>query len=175
MKRCALAAQERGTSSWLTALPIAKHGFSLTRADFHDASALRYGWPVSGIPQTCACGQPFPVSHALTCRCGGYIRHRHDQLRDLTATLLLLQEVCINVAAGRQLQPLRGLELGQSANTDDCARLDIRAIGFWNGAQDAFLDLRVFYPFESSYQNSRLPALYKQHETKKCTDYGRRV
>ena len=173
VQRCALAAQERGTSSWLTALPIAQHGFPLTRADFRDAIALRYGWPVSGIPQTCACGQPFTVSHALICRCGGYIGHRHDQLRDLTATLL--QEVCINVAVEPQLQPLRGLELGRSANTDDGARLDIRATGFWNGAQDAFFDLRVFYPFASSYQNSRLPALYKQHETRKRTEYGRRV
>ena len=172
-QKCALVAQERGASSWLTALPLAQHGFSLTRGEFHDAIALRYGWQVYGISQTCACGQPFSVNHALVCKCGGYIGYRHDQLRDLTANLL--QEVCVNVAVEPQLQPLQGEELGRSANADDSARLDIRATGFWNHAQDAFFDIRVFYPFASSYQSSRLESLYKQHETKKRTEYGRRV
>ena len=172
-QKCVLAAQEKGASSWLTALPLAKHGLSLTRGEFHDAMALRYGWPVYGTPQTCACGQPFSVNHALVCKCGGYIGYRHDQLRDLTAKLL--EEVCANVAIEPQLQPLQGEELGRSANREDGARLDIRATGFWNHAQDAFFDIRVFYPFASSYQNSRLQSLYKQHETKKRTEYGRRV
>ena len=36
-------AQERGASSWLTALPLSGHGFSLSKADFRDALCLRYG------------------------------------------------------------------------------------------------------------------------------------
>ena len=42
-KKCALAAQEKGASSWLTALPLEQHGLSLTRTEFHDAITLRYG------------------------------------------------------------------------------------------------------------------------------------
>ena len=106
--------------------------------------ALRYGWPVYGTPQTCACGQPFSFNHALVCKCGGYIGYRHDQLRDLTAKLL--EEVCANVAIEPQLQQLQGEELGMSANREDCARLDIWATGFWNHAQDAFFYIRVFLP-----------------------------
>ena len=172
-KKCALTAQEKGASSWLTALPLVQHGFSLTRGEFHDAIALRYGWQIYGTPQTCACGQSFSVNHALVCKCGGYIGHRHDQLRDLTASLL--QEVCLNVVTEPPLQALQGEELGRAANSDDSARLDIRATGFWNNAQDAFFDVRVFYPFASSYQNSRLQTLYKQHERQKRGEYGRRV
>ena len=173
LRQCAIAAQEKGVSSWLAALPLEQHGFSLSKREFYDALALRYGWPVCGVPQSCACGQPFSVSHALICRCGGYIGHRHDQLRDLTADLL--QEVCPNVTVEPLLQPLHGEQLGRSANTQDSARLDIRATGFWTSAQDAFFDVRVFYPFASSYQNSQLASVYKQHESKKRLEYGRRV
>ena len=74
------------------------------KGELHDGMALRYGWPVYGTPQMCACGQPFSVNHALVCKCCGYIGYRHDQLCDLTAKLL--EEVCANVAIEPQLQPL---------------------------------------------------------------------
>ena len=35
-------AKEKGASTWLTVLPLKEHGFSLHRAAFHDAMALRY-------------------------------------------------------------------------------------------------------------------------------------
>ena len=38
-------AQEKGASSWLTALPVEEFGFALHKGAFHDALALRYGWP----------------------------------------------------------------------------------------------------------------------------------
>ena len=40
---------------------------------------------------------------------------------------------------------------------------------------DAFVDIRVFYPFASSYQGSRLTALYRQQENRKRGEYGQRV
>ena len=49
-RRCALAAQEKGTSSWLAALPIQRHGFALNKGAFWDAIALRYGWPLCLTP-----------------------------------------------------------------------------------------------------------------------------
>ena len=49
-------AQEKGASIWLTALPPKDHGFTLHRATFHDAMALRYGWPPSNLPSKCDCG-----------------------------------------------------------------------------------------------------------------------
>ncbi len=35
---------EKGTSSWLSALPITEHGFALHKGAFRDALCLRYGW-----------------------------------------------------------------------------------------------------------------------------------
>jgi len=35
---------KKGTSSWLSALPIEEHGFALHKGAFSDALCLRYGW-----------------------------------------------------------------------------------------------------------------------------------
>ena len=173
LQRCALAAQEKGVSSWLAALPLEQLGFSLSKREFHDAIGLRYNWPLHNIPATCACGQAFTTDHALVCRCGGFVARRHDQVRNLTATLL--RETCSNVCVEPELQPLSGEHLRGPANREDQARLDIRATDFWGNAQDAFFDVRVFYPFAPSYCNRKLAAVYKQHETQKRRQYGQRV
>ena len=171
---CALAAQEKGASSWVGAVPIERVGFALPKGAFKDAIALRYNWTPPLLPQRCTCGETFTVAHALVCRHGGFQIQRHNKLRDIVASLL--DEVCSNVATEPQLQPLSGEHLPRSANKEDNARLDVRASGFWGvGEKDAFFDIRVFYPFASSYQGSRLTALYRQQENRKRGEYGQRV
>ena len=173
-RECASAAQEKGVSSWVGALPVERVGFALPKSAFRDAIALRYSWPLPHLPQRCTCGELFTMDHAFVCRHGGFQIQRHNRLRDLVASLL--NEVCSNVATEPQLQPLSGEQLGRSANTEDSARLDVRASGFWGIAEkDAFFDIRVFYPRASSYRGSRLASLYRQHENKKRAEYGQRV
>ena len=60
----------------------------------------------------------------------------HNALRDLTATLL--SEVCPDTSTEPPLQPLsgEGLEL-LTANCDQEARLDIKALRFWCAGQEA--------------------------------------
>ena len=128
MKRCVDLAKEKGSSSWLSAIPLAEHGFHLHKGEFWDALHLCYGWNLPNIPQSCNCGTNFSVNHAMACHMGGPTI-RHNEIRDLTASLLT--EVCHNVAVEPQLQPLRGESLNfQSANSKDGARLDIQARGF---------------------------------------------
>lgn len=43
LQRVMLACQEKGASSWLTALPISDHGFALHKGAFHDEMCLRDG------------------------------------------------------------------------------------------------------------------------------------
>ena len=87
--------QEKGASTWLTALPVDEHDFALHKAAFRDSISLRYGWPLQNSPSHCSCGQPFSVEHALTCKTGGFPAVRHNEVRDITATLLT--EVCHGV------------------------------------------------------------------------------
>ena len=75
-------------SSWLTVLPIAKHHFDLTAQEFRDALAIRYKKPLLGIPSKCdGCGSSFDLSHALSCRIGGLVMQRHNEVRDAFADL----------------------------------------------------------------------------------------
>ena len=87
--------QEKGASTWLTALPIDEHGFVLHNSAFRDSLSPRYGWPLENLPSHCTCGKPFSVGHALTCKTGGFPAVRHNEVRDIMATLLT--EVCHGV------------------------------------------------------------------------------
>ncbi|KAG1665091.1 hypothetical protein GQR58_019562 [Nymphon striatum] len=76
--------QEKGTSCWLTTLPIKDIGYSLSKRKFFDAIRLRYGWPLNNIPSKCACGDGFTTQHAFSCKKGGFVTQRHNQLRNIT-------------------------------------------------------------------------------------------
>ena len=143
-------AAEKGSSTWLTALPLVEHGFALHKGAFHDALALRYGWPPSDVPSKCTCGNNFSIEHALSCARGRFPSIRDNEIQDMTATLLT--EVC---HAG--LQPISNESLkGATANTKDGARLDIAANGFWGGTYEkTFFDVRVFNSHAPS--NRRIP------------------
>ena len=47
-------AQQKGSSAWLTALPLADEGYVLTKREFYDAIYLRYRWQLKRIPSYCA-------------------------------------------------------------------------------------------------------------------------
>ena len=75
LKRRVDLSKEKGSSSWLSVLPLEEHGFYLHKGEFRDALCLRYGWKPPNIPQTCNCGAPFTVDHAMICHMGGFPNH----------------------------------------------------------------------------------------------------
>ena len=117
----ALDLAERGSSAWLTVLPLRDLGFNLNKRQFRDAVKPRYDWPVDDIPSTCACGEVFKVDHSMICKLGGFVIQRHNELRDLEAELLSM--VCSDVDTEPVLQ-----------ETQD-ARLDIHR--FWEHQRSA--------------------------------------
>ena len=133
-------AMEKGSSSWLTVLPLKEHGFHLHKGEFRDAISLRYGWSLCHTPQQCSCGTTFSVDHAMTCHMGGLPTIRHNEIRDLTVSLVT--EVCHNVA----IEPHCSSPFLEScsANTQPNTRQDIRTRDFWSAGQDAFLILGFF-------------------------------
>ena len=48
-------AMEKGASCWLNALPLKRYHFDLTKGEFRDGIALRYGWDPVKLPSRCAC------------------------------------------------------------------------------------------------------------------------
>ena len=146
LRRAVDLAKEKGSSTWLTALPLIEHGFTLHKGGFHDALALRYGWTPSEMPPKCACGSKFSVKHALSCAKGRFPSIRHNEIRNLTVTLLT--EVCHDVCIEPGLQPIPSdILTGAMANHQDGARLAIAANGFWGGTYErTFFDVSVQPP-----------------------------
>ena len=175
LQRAVTLAKEKGSSSWLTALPLAEHSFTLHKGAFHDALALRYGWTPSNLPANCGCGSSFSVEHALTCAKGGFVHCRHNEIRDLTATLLT--EVCKDVRVEPELQPVTHDVLnGATANSQDGARLDIAANGVWGGNfERTYFDVRVFNPHAPTNRHTQLSSCYRKHEREKKRAYEQRV
>ena len=175
LQRCVELSQEKGASVWLTALPIENHGFALHKSAFRDALCLRYNWPLNNQPSQCSCGHSFSIDHALSCPTGGFPSIRHNEVRDITASLL--SEVCHSVSIEPHLQPLSGETMPlRSANIDDNSRLDIAACGFWGSRfERAFFDVRVFNPCARSNRQASLLATYRRHEQEKKRQYDRRI
>ena len=168
-------ASEKGASIWLTSLPIDINGFALNKTSFRDALCLRYGWPFTGTPSHCVCGNSFTLDHLLSCPTGGFPSIRHNEVRDITANLL--SEVCHNVSVEPGLQPLTGETLDfATSNTSSEARLDIAASGVYGSRFERdFFDVRVFNPYASSNTRQSLSATYKRHEDDKKRQYQQRV
>lgn len=165
---------EKGSSSWLTVLPLKEHRFDLNKSEFRDALCLRYDWQLKNLPQYCVCGVNFSTDHAMICPHGGMIILRHNEIRDITADWL--SEVCNETEKEPQLQPLTGECLyPKSANLQEEARSDIKAKGFWCRQQSAFFDIRVFHPNAPSYRNTSISSLYRSQENMKKREYGDRI
>jgi hypothetical protein len=173
-RRAMIIAQEKGASAIVTTLPLKKHGFSLAKNEFRDHLLMRYQWPLSDLPTTCACGRPFSLDHSQSCHVGGFINMRHDELRNLLASEMKC--VLRDVEIEPRLQPLTGEDLHpRSAIITDDARADIRARSFWTNQQNAYFDIRVFYPHASSYLSRSLPSLCVAFEKTKKNQYNDRV
>ena len=64
----------------------------------------------------------------------------------------------------------------RTSNSDDHARLDISAKGFWNSSHEqAFVDVRVFNPLAKSHSNQSLPSCYRKNENEKKCSYDERI
>jgi hypothetical protein len=176
MQRAVELASEKGGSSVLTVLPLARHGFAFpAKRDFFDIVRMRYRMQIRRLPSLCACGQPYSLDHSQICHTGGFINMRHDEPKRLWARLA--SEVGFrDVGVEPMLENLTGEEMRHlSARTEDECRSDVRVRGFWREQQNAFFEFRVFYPFASSYLSTSLPALYKRQAGDRKRQYEERI
>ena len=168
LQRSVKLASEKGSFTWLTVLPLSEHGFALHKGAFwhydmagHQTDFLRNA---SAVPL-----------FLLSCAKGGFPSIRHNEIRDLTATLLT--EVCNDVCIEPELQPATDEELTRStANSQAGARLDIAANGVWGGTfERTYFDVRVFNPHAPSNRHANLQSVYRKHEQIKKCAYEQRI
>ena len=173
-KRMNTANQEAGSYNWLTALPLKEFGYDLNKEQFWDALRIRFNWVIPKLPSECACGSKFNVQHAISCKKGGFVTLRHNEVRDITTSLL--NEVCKDVRKEPPLIQLTGETFEQrTANTSDEARLDVSALGFWTTGQRVFCDIRVFDHNAQRYGNTELKKCFSKNEEEKKKKYNARV
>ena len=162
---------EKGASLWLSTMPIKEEGFQIDKQSFWDLIKIRYGHQLTHLPIECSCGSKFDLEHSLSCKKGGFVRIRHNTIRDLTAKMLT--EVCKDVSVEPHLHPITGETLDEAtANSSDEARLEIAARGFWVSGKKAFLDIRVFNPVAGRYRNSKIPKACELNEKEKKRQYN---
>ena len=87
------------------------------------------------------CMQRFNVSHAFSCKKGGFVVQRHNELRDITGELLA--DVCHVVCIKPPLGELTGETLTSISESSAEARLDISTRGVWKRRQRIFFDVMV--------------------------------
>ena len=94
------------------------------------------------------------LTHALSCKKGGFVSLKHNRIRNITASLLT--EVCKDVRVELLLQHLTGESLQNHTARGNEVRLDICARGFWEAGQAVFFDVRVFNPNVMRYAKLEL-------------------
>ena len=166
--------RDKGASSWLNAMPLADKGLALNKQEFRDSLRLRYDLPLVDLPSHFICGDKFTVSHALSCKKGGFVAQRHDGVRNLLTTFI--DKICNNVEIEPRLQLLDNERFHlRSAVTSSEARLDIKAGGFWARGVTAFFDVRVTHVNSKCYQSKPTSEVFKEQEEEKKRKYQQRV
>ena len=117
----------------------------------------------------------YSLDHSKICHLGGFIHMRHDEENRLFAALA--KEAFRDVEIEPPLTALSGEIFDhKTANMTDEARSDTRVRNFWGNKANAFFDFRVFYPFATSYVDSKISCLYKpsrKHRTGIQTAHSR--
>ena len=164
-------ASEKGASNWLTVLPLQEHNFTLLSMMqlLSDMDGNQ-----SGSPNTVLVEKSFQSNMLLLVpRVAFHASIRHNEIRDFTAGLLT--EVCHEVEP--HLQPVTSEKfILTSSNTEDGARLDISANGFWGGrCEKTYIDIKVFNPHAPSNRTTNSKAIYRKHELCKKRSYDARI
>ena len=160
-------ARDKGASSRLNAMPLKEHGLALNNQEFRDSLRLRYNLPLSDLPKHCACGDRMTISHALSCKRGGFVTQRHDGIHELLT--FLIPRICKNVEVESRLQPLDNERFDlRTTTTSPETRLDIKAGGFWLRGVTAFFDVRVTHDKPTAM-------IIKEQENEKKRKYQQRV
>ena len=156
-------------------LALLRESMTLDQRKANELSSMKgaSSWHLKFMPTIWVCGKHFSVSHAMSCQKGGYIHHRHNEVRDLLGKLAT--EISNDARIEPPLQHLSGENLPKNSNKSEEARLDISIRGFWQKEQSAFFDVRVFNPFAPSYRNQKLENTFAGNERERKRAYSQRV
>ena len=130
-------------------MPSLLNGTALTAEEFRDSLRLRYGFTPAHLPSHCdGCASRFNVEHALSCKKGGLVLLRHNEVagewHDLCAKALTPSAVSDEpfIYEGRHHRQGTG-NGAQRPELPPDDRGDIGVRGFWKRASTAIFDVRA--------------------------------
>ena len=139
--------RSKDCGGWLSLLPRSLHGTALDPDSLRDSIRIRYGIKPSDLPAKCdGCGAKYDVAHALSCKKGGQVLARHDDLKHEWRTLCTQAVGKSNVFDEPSLktsQDVRDAGAKQHAEPDEELRGDIAVHGFWKSGNCGIFDVRV--------------------------------
>ena len=139
-----------------------------SKTELQDSLAIRYGRCIPNTPSKCdGCGEDVTVQHALSCKKGGLVTLRHNEIRDTIGDLsnMLWNSV--------RREPV--IRDASAENTGLVAHLMIR--GAWErqhrstASIEASFDIRVTDTDALSYQTRSPEAVLKSAEKEKKNKY----
>ncbi len=171
-KRRLLRAKETGT--WLTTTPDRLNGTELSAEEFRDSLRLRLGLPLLDLPDRCdGCDQPFSVGHALTCKKGGLVLLRHN---DVAAEWHHLCAQALTPSAVSDEPLIHSGRDSTGTSTNSAAILpelrgDVAVHGFWKRGATAIFDIRVTDTDAPTYRGLAPRKVLARHEKEKKDKY----
>ena len=100
---------------------------------------------------SCPCGSKFDIQQSMSCKKGGFICLRHNDLRNLATNMM--SEECKDTEIEPKLTPLSVEEQqDRTSNNSNKARVDIRTRGFSEKWQQAFLLSQQFLAAVQCYE-----------------------
>ena len=174
------------TGQWLTVLPSTVSGTELGCNEFRDALRLRYGRSLANLPSHCdGCGASFSLEHALSCKVGGLIIQRHDEINQELASLSTMALKNSSVRAEPLINPGSADKVNQSPPTqetpapdtppeppeDNRDRGDLLVRNLWKQGSDCIIDVRVTNLDAPSYISRDPASVLASHEKQKKKKY----
>ena len=169
------------TGQWLSCMPSTVSGTELGRDEFRDAIRLHYGRTPANLPEKCdGCGTKFTLEHALSCKVGGLVIQRHDEINQELGNL---SRMALKPSAVRA-EPListgslcKSSKTKQDKNdnsldsTDTRERGDLLVRSLWKNGSDCIIDVRVTDLEAASYVTRDPAKVLASHEQQKKKKY----
>jgi hypothetical protein len=175
--------RSKETGAWLTLTPNTLNGTELSEEEFRDNLRLRFGLQPLSLPEECdGCSKKFSVDHALSCKRGGLVTLRHNDVaaewHTLCAQALTPSAVSDEplIFSGRDGtggpgNPTQPPATGPAAAPPMELRGDIAAHGFWRRGTTAIFDVRVTDTDAPSNRGQDPGKILRRHEKEKQGKY----
>ena len=151
--------------AWLSTILNRFSGTELTREEWFDNVAIRYGKRPSNLPDQCdGCGAGLMLEHGLSCKKGGLVGIRHDDVHDEWAHLCsialtnsrVVTEPAIFYGNGTRATTTNATTNattpnGRNSAPGDEARGDVLAHSFWSRGRGTVFDIRICDTDSRSY------------------------